>query len=62
MSKREIKSISLIFFTLMVLLMVSCVSAQDTSDLISDSSGDVSTTDSAVLQVSANDDVLAAGE
>ena len=62
MSKREIKSISLIFFTLMVLLMVSCVSAQDTSDLISDSSGDVSTTDSAVLQLSANDNVLAAGE
>ena len=46
----------------MVLLMVSCVSAQDTSDLISDSSGDVSTTDSAVLQLSANDNVLAAGE
>ncbi|WP_296808812.1 hypothetical protein, partial [uncultured Methanobrevibacter sp.] len=42
--------------------MVSCVSAQDTSDLISDSSGDVSTTDSAVLQLSANDNVLAAGE
>ena len=62
MSNHEIKSISLILFILMVLLMVSCVSAQDTSDLISDSSGNVSTTDSAVLQVSANDNVLAAGE
>ena len=46
----------------MVLFAVSCVSAQDTSDLISDSSGNVSTTDSAALQLSANDNVLAAGE
>ena len=62
MSKREIKSMTLILMILVVFVSLSCVSAQDTSGIASDAADDISDTDAPVLQMSTEDDVLEAAD
>jgi len=60
--KIDMKSISLILAMVMILLSFSCVCAQDVSDFESNDTDTISSTDSGVLQLNANDDVLESGE
>ena len=61
MSKREIKSMTIILMVLLVLVSLSCVSAQDNSDIASDAADNISDTGSPVLQLSEGEDVLGDG-
>ena len=60
--KSDMKSISLILAMVMILLSFSCVCAQDVSDFESNDTDAILSTDSGVLQLNANDDVLESGE